>query len=468
MSVPQKSTDHRMRCIVALCLLLTASILGLAWSTVTKAQTDARETGSIWLLSIDDVIGPAVADYVQRSIEGAAHESARFVVLQIDTPGGLDQSMRSIIQAILASPVPVVTYVAPSGARAASAGTYILYASHLAAMAPATNLGAATPVQIGGSGPASSPADDDSPDSDRPAAPTNTAMERKMVNDAVAYIQSLAELRGRNAEWAARAVREGVSLSARQALDENVIDIVAADLDELLAKSNGRPVSIQGQQVLVDTANASVRRVDPDWRSRFLAVITNPTVAYVLMMVGVYGLIFEFSNPGLGGPGIVGAISLLVALYAFQVLPISYLGLGLIVVGLALMAAEAFAPSFGILGIGGMVAFVIGSIVLMDTDLPAFQIALPVILALAVASAALLIFVLGMVWRSRHQAVVSGVQGMIGQTAVVEQISQERPLVRLQGELWYVDSSSPLEVGDRVVVRELRDLVLVVDKLAED
>jgi membrane-bound serine protease (ClpP class) len=469
MSVQAKNTDQRMPRTVAFWLLLMVALAAAAWPTVNAAQPDTREAGQIRLLSIDDVIGPAIADYVQRGLEGAVDNGAPFIILQMDTPGGLDQSMRSIIRAILASPVPVVTYVAPSGARAASAGTYILYASHLAAMAPATNLGAATPVQMGGPGPAPSPDEDGDPDENgEAAAEPRTALERKIVNDAVAYIQSLAELRGRNAQWAERAVREGVSLSAQQALENKVIEIVAADLDELLAKLDGRSVTIQGEQIVLDTEGAAINRVDPDWRSKFLAVITNPTVAYILMLVGIYGLIFEFSNPGMGGPGIVGAISLLVALYAFQVLPISYLGLGLIILGLALMAAEAFAPSFGILGVGGTIAFIIGSIVLMDTELPAYQIALPVILALAVSSAALLVFVLGMVWRSRRQEVVSGVQGIMGQTAVVEQISQGRPLVRLQGELWYVDSSSPLEVGDRVVVRDMRDLVLEVDKLAEE
>ncbi|MCW8194937.1 nodulation protein NfeD [Proteobacteria bacterium 005FR1] len=468
MFVQPKSSARRVQRLFV-CLLLLASVLAGAWPPVADAQVTVETQPSIWLLHIDDVIGPAVADYVQRGVEDAAESGASAVILRMDTPGGLDQSMRSIIQAILASPIPIVSYVAPSGARAASAGTYILYASHVAAMAPATNLGAATPVQVGGGQPAPSPAptSEESEDDDSSPQP-KTAMERKIINDAVAYIESLAELRGRNAEWAVRAVREGVSLSAQQALEKNVIEVVATDLDDLLEKLEGRAVTIQGEQRQLQFDEVSVENVEPGWRSKFLAVITNPTVAYVLMLVGVYGLIFEFSNPGVGGPGIAGAISLMVALYAFQVLPISYLGLGLIILGLALMAAEAFAPSFGILGVGGAVSFVIGSIVLMDTELPAYQIAFPVILALAVTSAALLVFVLGMVWRSRRQQIVSGAEGLVGQTAVVEQLNRAgRPLVRLEGELWHVDSSSPLAVGDRVVVRSMRDLILVVDKLAE-
>lgn len=455
-------------------LFLALLFAPLFFPPMGSAQEDQLQgSTTVWLLGVDDVIGPATADYVVRGIDNAVENNAAFTILRLDTPGGLDQSMRSIIRAILASPIPVVTYVAPSGARAASAGTYILYASHVAAMAPATNLGAATPVQIGGGMPGmpdEQPEDESPQNGEAPeqAPQPKTAMERKIVNDAVAYIQGLAELRGRNAEWATRAVREGVSLSARQAKDKNVIEIVASDLDDLLQQLDGRTVAVQGAERTLQTEDANLNVVEPGWRSRLLAVITNPNVAYLLMLIGIYGLIFEFSNPGLGGPGIIGAICLLLALYAFQVLPISYLGLGLIIVGLGLMAAEAFAPSFGVLGIGGAAAFVIGSIVLMDTELPAYQIAFPIILALAVASAALLIFVLGMVMRSRRQKSVSGWESLIGETAVVEQLSHAGPLVRLQGELWHVDSPSPLEVGDRVKVHDLHDLVLKVEKIPEE
>lgn len=459
--------SRRFAAVILICvgLLLLSSPF---WNPVAAQDRDAS-SGSIWLLSIDDVIGPATADYVRRGFENAAENNAQFIILQMDTPGGLDKSMRSIIQALLASPIPVVTYVAPSGARAASAGTYILYASHIAAMAPATNLGAATPVQIGGPVPPQMPDEDGAPENSEEEAPQpGSAMERKVINDAVAYIQGLAELRGRNSEWAVRAVREGVSLSAGEAKANNVIEIVSSDLDDLLEQLNGRTVTVHGAAITLETESAQLNRVDPDWRSKFLAVITNPNIAYLLMLVGIYGLIFEFSNPGIGGPGIIGAISLLLALYAFQVLPVSYVGVGLIVVGLGLMAAEAFAPSFGVLGVGGAIAFVVGSIVLMDTELPAYQIALPMVLALAVASVGLLVFILGMVVQSRRQAVVSGVDYLIGQTAIVEQINDGKPLVRLQGELWQVKSSSPLSIGDRVVVRDMHNLTLSVDKIAEE
>lgn len=446
--------------------LLIVSCLFLASAGIEAQESDTATATSapapVWLLDVDGVIGPASADYLSRGLKEAAEQDAAMVIIQMNTPGGLDESMRSIIQAILTSPIPVVVYVSPAGARAASAGTYILYAAHVAAMAPATNLGAATPVQVGRA--PSPPVEDEGGDKPRP----RSDMERKILNDAVAYIESLAELRGRNKEWAVRAVREGVSLSSQQALTDKVIDLIAADLDHLLQQLNGRAVRMEGDDLQLRTENAPIIWVAPDWRSRFLAIITNPNVAYILMLVGIYGLVFEFSSPGLGGPGVVGAICLLLALYAFQVLPVSYVGLGLIIVGLGLMVAETFSPTFGVLGVGGAVAFVIGSVMLMDTNLPAYQIALPIILALAVASVALLIFTLGMVYRSRQSEQVTGVETLVGEIAEVEYVNRNRPLVRLQGELWQVRCDEELVPGDRVIVRDVRDLVLQVERITED
>ncbi|HKJ76837.1 MAG TPA: nodulation protein NfeD, partial [Gammaproteobacteria bacterium] len=344
----------------------------------------AQEGGGIALqLEIDGPIGPATSDYVVRSLEEAANRNAAAVILRMDTPGGLSSSMREIIQAILASPVPVLGYVAPEGARAASAGTYILYACHVAAMAPATNLGAATPVSIApaGGGP-------DTPGSEGEKGPD--AKTQKAVNDAVAYIRGLAKRRDRNAEWAEKAVREAASLDAEAAVKENVADLIAKDVPDLLAQADGRQVEVGGETRTLATKDLMVERLEPDWRSRLLSVITNPNVAYILMLIGIYGLIFEFSNPGMIVPGVVGAICLMLALFAFQVLPVSYAGVGLILLGIALMVAEAFAPSFGILGIGGVVAFVIGSIILMDTDVPGFGVSLWAIGATGAVAAGLL------------------------------------------------------------------------------
>ena len=318
--------------------------------------------GAVWVLGIDDAIGPASADYLVRSLDQAQAQRAQLVVIRMDTPGGLDSAMRQMIKAILASPVPVATYVAPSGARAASAGTYILYASHVAAMAPGTNLGAATPVQIGG--PPGPGKDDKGKNGEE------ETLARKQVNDAAAYIRGLAQLRGRNAEWAEKAVREAVSLSASEALRLNVIDQVADDLPDLLRKLDGKTFIVAGQPQQLHTTDASLVEHLPDWRTRVLAVITNPSVALILIMIGVYGLLFEFMNPGSAVGGVVGGVCLLMALYALQLLPVSFAGVALILLRIAFMIAEAFLPSFGVVGFGGIVAFVVGALILIDTDAP--------------------------------------------------------------------------------------------------
>jgi membrane-bound serine protease (ClpP class) len=414
-----------------------------------------------WLVEVDGPVGPASADHMIRGLEKAAEAGAELVVLRIDTPGGLDTSMREMIKSILAAPVPVIGYVAPSGARAASAGTYLLYATHVAGMAPGTNLGAATPVQIGGTpSPGRLPTGGD--EGETPDGPS--AMEKKIVNDAVAYIQGLAQLRGRNAEWAERAVREGESLSAADALEQGVVDIVATSVDDLLAQADGRTVTIDGGEVTLQSAGLAVYHHPVDWRSEFLAVITNPNVAYILMLVGIYGLIIEFYNPGFGLPGVLGALCLLLALYAFQVLPISYAGLGLILLGVGLMVAEAFAPSFGILGIGGLAAFVVGSVMLMDSELPGYRIAMPVIAAFAVFSVAIFSIALGLILKARRQASVAGAEHLVGAIGIVERVTPDATWVRLDGELWHAESAVALSEHDEVTVDALDGLVLKVSK----
>ena len=418
---------------------------------------------SAWLIEVKGAIGPATADHMVRGLDQAREAGADFVVLRIDTPGGLDTAMRGMIKAILASAIPVVGYVAPGGARAASAGTYLLYAAHVAAMAPGTNLGAATPVQIGAPSLPKLPAEDPDQGGSKTPEPA-TAMERKIINDAVAYIQSLAQMRGRNVEWAETAVRAGASLSAEDALELGVIDLVADSQQSLLQQLNGREIAIEGTVQTLQTEGTALYEHPIDWRSEFLAVITDPNVAYLLMLVGIYGLIFEFSNPGFGVPGVVGALCLLVALYAFQVLPVSYAGLGLMALGIGLMTAEAFAPSFGILGLGGIIAFVVGSIILMDTDLPGYQIAMPMIIAFAVFSAGLLVFALGLVLKVRRQKVVTGMEHLLGLDAVVESMNDNGALVRLEGELWQVHSDTALGVDDSVRVAGVDGLTLNVVK----
>ncbi|AEJ10762.1 nodulation protein NfeD [Pseudomonas asiatica] len=417
--------------------------------------------GAVWVLGIDDAIGPASADYLVRSLGQAQEQGAQLVVIRMDTPGGLDSAMRQMIKAILASPVPVATYVAPSGARAASAGTYILYASHVAAMAPGTNLGAATPVQIGG--PPGAAKDDKAKDSDE------DTLARKQVNDAAAYIRGLAQLRGRNADWAEKAVREAVSLSASEALQLNVIDHVADDLPDLLRKLDGKTLDVAGQPRQLQTANASLVEHLPDWRTRVLAVITNPSVALILIMIGVYGLLFEFMNPGSTVGGVVGGICLLLALYALQLLPVSFAGVALILLGIAFMIAEAFVPSFGVIGFGGIVAFVIGAVILIDTDAPGFGIPLALIGTLALLSALLIGGVLGMALKARSRALVSGDAGLVGSLVTVTQVMAGNPfcgVVLAQGEQWQVQCATPLQAGQNVRVTARHGVMLEVTAAA--
>ena len=406
-------------------------VLAMLWCTCAAGAP-------VYVVPIEGPIGPASADFARRGIERAAKERAALVVLQIDTPGGLDTSMREIIKAILASPVPVAAYVGPSGARAASAGTFIVYASHFAAMAPGTNLGAASPVSIGGG----MGAKDEKKGED--------TMTRKVTNDAVAYIRGLAELRKRNADWAEKAVREGASLPAQEALKLKVIEHMAADLPALMQK--------------LDLADAQIQRVEIDWRTRVLAVITNPTVAYLMILVGIYALIFEFMNPGLILPGVIGAISLLLALYALHLLPVNYAGLALIVLGIAFMAAEAFLPAFGALGVGGLVAFVLGSIMLIDDDttMPAFDIPYALIGGVAAASAGFLIFVLGALAKSRRRPVVTGREQMIGAFGEALEDFVTEGWARVRGEQWRVRSAAPVHRGQRLRVIAMQGLVLEV------
>ncbi|MCH9026062.1 MAG: nodulation protein NfeD [Proteobacteria bacterium] len=435
----------------------------------------AQEDKVAYLLTIDGAIGPATSDYLSKGIADAASEDAAVVIIRMDTPGGLDSSMRDIIHAILQSSVPVVGYVAPPGSRAASAGTYIMYASHIAAMAPATNIGSATPVQIGGDGPRKPDSEDEEDAEDEEAGDEEvekksktkdtgtTAMERKTINDAVAYIRGLAELRGRNVDWAEKAVREAVNVTASEALELGIIDLVAKTQAQLLQDIDGMSVEVNGSEQTLTTAGLDIKVIEPDWRNRLLSVITNPTVAYMLLMLGIYGLIFEGYNPGAIVPGVVGAISILLALYAFQILPVNYAGLALIVLGVILIIAEVFAPSFGVLGIGGVIALVTGSIILMDTDIPGYEISRNLIFSVAILSSAMIVGIVYFANRARTQPIVSGREQMIGMTGIARGDIDKKGTVFVHSELWQASSSQLIMDGQPVRVTAISGLHLTVE-----
>jgi membrane-bound serine protease (ClpP class) len=460
---------------------MARALVSLALAAVCSLGATSSAASTALVLKVNEAIGPASTDYIVRGLARAQAQGAALVVLELDTPGGLDTAMRDIVQAILASPVPVATYVHPPGARAASAGTFILYASHIAAMAPATTLGAATPVSIGMPGApqpgGTSPADKapngagDGPTNEAPTEATaplpGDAMTAKRMNDATAFIRGLAQRHGRNAEWAELAVRKAATLTAEEALREKVVDVVAANTADLLRQIDGKTVRMATGDMRLSTQGMQVQALSPDGRHRLLATIANPSFAMILLMIGIYGLLIEFSSPGFGVAGIMGGISLLLALFALQMLPVNYAGLGLIVLGMLLLGAELLSPSFGVLGIGGVAAFVAGGVLLFDRDVPGMGVPLPLIFGLAISSAAVVFLSGGLALRARRAPVVSGREELLGASGLVLEVTPIDAWAQVLGERWAVRCDTALQTGQQVRVKAIQGLTLKVVPMAD-
>lgn len=443
-----------MRSRTPLAWLLVLLGITLALSAPHAEEGAAAE---VWIVSFDGALGPATGDLIIRSIADAQAAGARAIIIQMDTPGGLDKAMRDVVKAILSADIVVITYVYPDGARAASAGTYIAYASHIAAMSPATNIGSSTPVSI-----APTPSIPSTQDGDQDKPPPQDAMMKKVVNDAVAYLQGLAELRGRNIEWAEETVREGTNLRASVALEKNIIDLIAKDVPTLLAELDGREVKLPNRTVTLDVASARVVLVETDWRHELLEVITDPSIAYGLLIFGVYGLILEFYNPGMIFPAVVGVICLLLGAYGLQMLPVNYAGLALMAVGIGMMLGEAFTPTMGVLGVAGVIAFVIGSIILMDSQQPGYEVPLSIIAAFTVTSAGLSLFTIGAAMRMRNQEALTGKEAMVGKQAEVLEDFDKQGWVRAFGETWLAESAKPVKKQAIVKIVAVEGLILKV------
>ncbi len=428
---------------VYLCLILFISVV-----FSIRLQAEPAETvPQIMLLKVDGVINPARAEFVVKAIKKANEKRFSLIIMELDTPGGLDTSMRSIIKEMIGSAVPVVVYVSPSGARAASAGAFITIASHIAAMAPGTNIGAAHPVSVG--------------------EKMDKEMAKKVTNDAAAYIRSLAESRGRNVRWAEDAVRKSVSATEKEALELRVIDLVAKDLDELLNKINGKKVRTVFGEVTLKTADAKIIREEMGFRQRVLDLISDPNVAYILMLLGIYGLFFELTNPGSIFPGVLGGICLILAFYAFQTLPVNYAGILLIILAIILFILEVKIVSHGILTLGGIISMIIGSIMLFESPAPFFKLSLYVLLPAVIVTALFFVITFSLAFKAWKRKPVTGAEGIVGLEGIARTDVKEDGMVYVRGEIWSAMSDEPIKSGERIRVEAVSGLRLKVKKIEQ-
>jgi membrane-bound serine protease (ClpP class) len=424
---------------------MTRRVLLLCMALALFAGPAAARVGDVYQIRIQGVISPPASQFITESIKTAGDNRAEALLILLDTPGGLDASMRSIVKAIMDSPVPVIVYVFPSGARAASAGAIILVGSHVAAMAPGTNVGAAHPVTIGGEKP-------------------DKEMMAKVVADAEAYARSLAAKRGRNAEWAAKAVTQSVSVTADEALSAHVIDAVAGSVDELLVKVDGKTVEVRDKKVVLRTAGAKIVPVETPFKFRFLAFISDPNIAYLLMMIGFYGILFEIFSPGSVFPGVIGALSLILAFYAFQTIPINYAGLALIILGIIFFLLELKIVSYGLLSVAGAASIVIGSIMLVNLPAAGLSISWQTILFVAALTVVFFLAVLSYAVKAQFTRVRTGWEGLVGERGVAKSDIDPEGKVFIHGELWNAESETPVKAGERVVVVSIRDMMMKVER----
>lgn len=423
-------------------LILSLQILFILLSLPANLFSKGRQ---VYLVKYEGIINPVAAEFITTEINRAKDAKAEVLIIELDTPGGLDQSMRIIVKEIIASEVPVAVYVHPAGARSASAGVFITLAAHIAAMTPGTNMGAAHPVALGG-------------------GEMDKEMKKKVENDAAAYIKSIAEKRGRNVKWAEDAVRSSVSVTEKEALDLKIIDLVASNIDDLLHQIDGREVITETGKRVLNTKDAEIIKVDMGLRLRILNALSDPNIAYILMIIGIYGLIFELSNPGAILPGVVGGISIILAFYSFQTLPINYAGLALIILGVIFFIAEIKVTSYGLLSVGGAISMFLGSLMLINSDVPYLRISWGVILPSVVVTVLFFLFVVGMAVKAQRKKPVTGIEGLIGATCLVKTDISPGGKMMLRGEIWDAVSDEPLKEGDEAEVIGVEGLKLIVKR----